>query len=229
MDEGRFDALTRAFGGERSRRDVLRSLTGVLALGAGIDEAVAKKKCVKSKNGRACNYNAQCCSNLCKSGGARRCAPCKTNTDCGAGAICNAGKCSAAGCRQNKECPGKLRCIRGLCKSDSGGADCDSDGDCGLNQACSDGQCATCPAGKTGCNGDCLNLSVCTGEHIHCNNSDACFCSRIADNNNSRFCALGLECGPPCGPDNSCPGGTRCVVTCCDGSGNAGLRCQPPC
>lgn len=110
---------------------------------------------------------------------------------------------------------------------------CSTDGECPTSQICDQEYhiCETCPSGTTGCEGSCLDLSVCPAnqQHVHCNNSDACICTRLADNNNSRFCAVSTTCDVACGPGNSCPNGQACVMTCCDGPGNAGLRCLPSC
>lgn len=112
------------------------------------------------------------------------------------------------------------------------GATCETDGECKPSEVCTDDNvCETCADGLTGCEGDCLNLSVCPDneQHVQCNNSPGCICTRRADNNNSRFCAVSTTCQIHCGANNSCPDGMACVVTCCDGPGNAGLRCLPSC
>lgn len=109
---------------------------------------------------------------------------------------------------------------------------CTTDGDCPEGEACAGGMCGRCPSGKTACNGACMDLSVCPGTpHVQCNNSPNCMCSRIADNNNTPICAL-IEtetCLRTCGANNSCPDGMSCVMTCCEGKGNAGLRCMRSC
>lgn len=127
-------------------------------------------------------------------------------------------------------CPACKKCTNGRCKKIHACVRCSSDGDCAGTQTCQNGACVTCAHG-TGCNGECLDLTVCPADeqHISCNNSPGCFCTRIADNNNTRFCAVSLSCDVPCGPDNSCPLGSACVTTCCDGAGDAGLRCLPSC
>ncbi|MFN8591195.1 MAG: hypothetical protein U0031_06985 [Thermomicrobiales bacterium] len=128
-------------------------------------------------------------------------------------------------CNKRQPCPPGLVCKRRKCEH------CVSDGDCTNDDICRRGRCEHCASGRTGCEGQCLDLSVCPQDeqHVHCNNSDACICTRIADNNNTRFCAVADTCEIHCGPDNVCPGNRTCVMTCCDGPGNAGLRCLPSC
>lgn len=138
--------------------------------------------------------------------------------------------------KTRKECCNRLsgakqrRCLKKIKKTPPP-PQCVTDGDCTGGQVCSGGQCETCPGGTTGCEGECLDLSVCPADqqHTQCNNSPGCICTRLADNNNSRFCAVSTTCDVHCGPNNSCPNGQSCVMTCCDGPGNAGLRCLPSC
>lgn len=137
-------------------------------------------------------------------------------------------------CRTLEDCPKNLACIGRRCVR------CETDGDCAIckrgtcdnSRICNrHGLCTTCKSGRTGCEGSCLDLSVCpeNEQHVYCNEAKTCICTRIADNNNTRFCAIPDTCEIPCGPDNVCPGNRRCVMTCCDGKGNAGLRCLNPC
>lgn len=111
------------------------------------------------------------------------------------------------------------------------GVVCETDGDCSGGGVCIKKHCRSCESGFVGCEGECLDLSVCPADekHVSCNNSPGCICTRIADNNNTRFCAVSTTCDTHCGPNNSCPTGQACVMTCCDGPGNAGLRCLPSC
>lgn len=147
---------------------------------------------------------------------------------------CCAGRCNESTgtceCVSDDDCPGDKQCSAGACVKPSGGG-CQSDGDCTGGNVCQHGKCVACPSGKTGCEGQCLDLSVCPQDeqHVTCNNSPGCICTRLADNNNTRFCAVSTTCDEHCGPGNSCPSSSACVMTCCDGPGNAGLRCLPSC
>src|SRR4051794_8877408 len=103
MDHDRFDSLTRVFGSGRSRRGVLKGLTGMavggLLAAVGIGEAGAApptgkpSKCYGDHS--SCTNGKQCCSGTCTN---RTCAPAVPVDPC-AGKNCNDGnECTTDSC-----------------------------------------------------------------------------------------------------------------------------------
>jgi hypothetical protein len=82
MDTDQFDALARTLARTRSRRQLTRTLAGllmveVLSAGSG-DTALARRK--RKANGAHCTSRRDCKSALCSSG---TCKACTVNTECG--------------------------------------------------------------------------------------------------------------------------------------------------
>ncbi len=94
MDGQRFDELARGLAGARSRRDVLKALTGAIVAGAGT---------VMVQRGATFAQES-----------------CTTDDDCGAEEICCAGACREIECcidedDPNARCPAGTSCFEGVC------------------------------------------------------------------------------------------------------------------
>jgi hypothetical protein len=145
MEGYRFDNIARSLAVPRSRRGVLRVVTGGLAAGFG---ALALR-----------------------SGGAGAQASCTTDDDCATDEICCVGTCRAIECcideeDPNARCPEGTSCFEGICDPVDGG--CSSDDDCADGEICCVGTCraieccideadpnARCPAGTSCFEGVC--------------------------------------------------------------------------
>ena len=199
VDDRVFDRLAMTFGQGSRRTAILSALAGAIGVSAPRTEA---SKASSSKAIKKCAK--------------KRTAPART-------------KCCKKIKNKNtrKQCQKKIKKIN----KKQAAPRCATDGDCSAGQVCSNGSCKTCPGGTVGCGGQCINLSVCPADqqHVHCNNSQNCICTRLAGSTDTAFCAVGDICSIPCGPGNVCPQGRSCVMTCCDGAGNEGLRCLPSC
>ncbi len=94
MNSQRFDELARGLAGARSRRDVLKALTGVIVAGAGTIMVQ-----------RGATFAQESCT---------------TDDDCGTEEICCAGTCRAIECcideaDPNARCPAGTSCFEGVC------------------------------------------------------------------------------------------------------------------
>ncbi|MDP9368768.1 MAG: twin-arginine translocation signal domain-containing protein, partial [Chloroflexota bacterium] len=118
MDGQRFDELARGLAGARSRRDVLKALTGAIVAGAGT---------VMVQRGATFAQES-----------------CTTDDDCDAEEICCAGACRAIECcidedDPNARCPEGTRCFEGVCDPVDGA--CTTDAECADDGICCAGTC----------------------------------------------------------------------------------------
>jgi hypothetical protein len=118
MDGRRFDELTRALAGVRTRRSVLQTLGGGIVAGAG---AFAWRR-----------------------GGLVAQDACESDDDCADDEICCAEACQAIECciddeDPNARCPEGTSCFEGICEATDEG--CESDDDCGDDEICCVGTC----------------------------------------------------------------------------------------
>jgi hypothetical protein len=191
VDGSRFDRIAREMATSRSRRSLLKGLTGSLAAAiagtAGLRGADAAAGC--KREGQVCRENPNCCSGLCgKDASGRRVCACPAGTtpcngmcvnpatafqtdkaNCGAcgnacrgGQICVNGTCANKGCTSAGQCPQPT----GACQT----ATCIS-GACGITTAangtpCNDGNLCT--------TGDVCTNGVCGGTPVVCTALDQC-------------------------------------------------------
>lgn len=181
MEGKRFDRLTKVLRRTEPRRDLLVTLSGLVALAVGVttDPAAAR--------GRRLNFGARCLR-------------------CGAG-------------ENNPRC--KNKCVDG--------AKC-RDRRHKLVKKGGNGFCS-CATFEATCNGACYGLdefAVCpVDEFPRCNDNDNCLCTKTVED--EPYCAQATNCLVPCTSSASCPEGSACVVTCCDGPGQASPHCLPAC
>jgi hypothetical protein len=149
MDPERFDGLVRGFGQTRSRRQTLRGLAGLAAVGAlalGGQEADAAKRI----GGSLCTKGRQCKTGKCVGDPGQKVCSCSkryprcTTSD----TSCQDGVCGT--CIPNREaCAAGVPCCGGGCDIDAGtccvspnGTGCTTDADCCNGLAtCSRGAC----------------------------------------------------------------------------------------
>jgi hypothetical protein len=253
MDSERFDGLVRSFGQTRSRRQTLRGLAGVLAVGAlvlGGQEADAGKR----SGGAPCTKGRQCKTGKCVgTSGAKICSCSKRYPRCTTpDTTCQEGTCTGqvAPC-DGQSCDG---CCDGTtCKGGDADGACGSNGEgcrvCPSFETCSDGACV--------CGADC----VCPTLKAPCTDAEQCTegcggavaCGPIGNLDQDQCCRpLGGACSTPgayfeccalvfapgsgdvvyCGSNNTCGGpGAQCFFasTCasgvCCGMGTESVCC----
>ena len=202
LDGHNFDSITRLFGNDSSRRQVLRrlgagALGGVAALvGRGVD---ATPQC--RGQGHPCEGNQICCTGLAcveasGNGQAERCCP-SGYSACGTGekgTCCPSGKvCCNGQCKKGTSCTCTPNCNGKTCGDDGCGGSC---GTCGEHQACKKGYCA-CAKGYKKCGERCIPLTACC-EDKDCGTGRICYQGKCK-------CAEGYKpCGKRCIPTGAC-------------------------
>src|SRR4051794_6425869 len=145
MDSERFDGFVRSFGQTRSRRQTLRGLAGVLAVGAlalGEREADAGTR----SGGTSCTKGKQCKTGTCVGDpGQKVCSCSKKYPKCPSESTCQDGACTPQG----------ASCDARSCAGCCDGATCtggNADGACGSNG----GVCLSCDVGQGCAGGTCV-------------------------------------------------------------------------
>jgi hypothetical protein len=144
MDRDRFDRLARSLAQERSRRSLLRGLTGA-AIFAAPRAARAAGTCTPPGPRNFCNADSECCSTaLCRNGAC----------------VCPAGTrpCGSTCAPADRDCgcpvAGQRRCNGACIDAQRDRQNCGSCGNvCQPGKTCSLGKC--CPKGRVNCNGVC--------------------------------------------------------------------------
>jgi hypothetical protein len=223
MDPRSFDHLARLIGSGRSRRQLLKTLSGG-ALGAAMAGMGLRASAAASKRsvGNACRVNADCASDLCVSESrTRKICRCAAASDC----PLSGDPCATAVCNPDGTC-GVERIADGI----ACGVSC-----CAADQFCAGDVCVagqgTCPAGANACQGNFTN----------CNANGQCYC-RTSSEGDTRCggAAPGGGSLPTCGECGSSaecatlyPGipGVFCVMGiqhCCTATAPRGI-CTAPC
>ena len=149
MDSKTFDALTRGFGTQRTRRDAVKGFAAGL-MGLGVVRGAAAQVTIQNATcGQRCDVNGDCNSGLECSDGVL-CVRiddsnqnCNVNGDCGENfEVCRNGSCTnqvvCSACNNNADCPSGESCNNQLC----GRVDeCNSNSDCRRRQRCRRGRC----------------------------------------------------------------------------------------
>jgi hypothetical protein len=154
MDRKTFDAVTRGFGAQRSRRAALKSLAaGLFGLGAA-RTAAAPVGIERATCGQVCRDNVDCNAGLrcSRNGGDGICVAildsrdsCNQNIDCDRDfERCSNGRCvnvlDCSSCRVNADCPSGEACRDGNCDGGNGNR-CNGNRDCRNNERCRNGRC----------------------------------------------------------------------------------------
>jgi hypothetical protein len=148
MDRNRFDALTRQFGLQRSRRTALKGLAGgVLGLGTAertlaqvsTERATCNQGCLESSD---CNAGLRCSNKLCVAILDSR-QQCLVSRDCPRDfESCVNNRCvnqsTCRECNEDSDCPSGWRCRDLTCREVGS---CSRDQDCGANELCCRGTC----------------------------------------------------------------------------------------
>jgi hypothetical protein len=237
VDAKRFDNVLRSLFAAPSRRDVARTLAGLIMTGAlgarfAAEDTEAKKgKRRKKKKKKGCQPN--CDGRNCGSDGCS--GTCGT---CGACQSCQGGRCQSH-CTAAQQCLAHQSCALTCTIPNSSKPACD-----GFSTDCSCGETAEgglhcrfsgCSAGLETCASttDCPASQVCqncSGTHrcvAICNyqcTSDAqcrpiCHCS-ASNTEGRRHCELNGDCGDLCDSSTDCVGnGVHCSFTDCAGNG----------
>jgi hypothetical protein len=130
LDSERFDRLVQSFGQTRSRRQTLRGLAGLAAVGAlalGGQEADASKRI----GGSPCTKGRQCKTGKCVgTSGAKTCSCSNKFPRCAASdTFCQSGTCETCAPNDTHNCvagaPGAVECCSGIC-CNTGGDPADS-------------------------------------------------------------------------------------------------------
>jgi hypothetical protein len=148
MESNRFDALTRRFAVQRSRRSALQGLAGGL-LGVGTakrtvaqvssERATCNQGCLDSSD---CNAGLRCSNDHCIAILDTR-QQCLVSRDCTRDfEICVTNRCvnqvNCRECNEDSDCPSGSRCKDLICtETDS----CNRDQDCGADELCCRGRC----------------------------------------------------------------------------------------
>ncbi len=205
MDDQRFDELTRRLADPRSRRGVLKVLTGGIV--AGLGALAGQRRATVAQE------------------------TCTADADCADDEICCAGACRNQQCciddeDPNARCPEGTSCFEGVCDPVDEPAEgaCDTDGNCADDEICCAGTCraieccideddpnARCPEGTSCFEGVCDPIEEPDG--------DAC----EADGNcaDDEICCAGVCRAIECcideeDPNARCPEGTSCFEGVCD-------------
>jgi hypothetical protein len=176
MDTKTFDALTRQFGKQRTRRDALKAFAGGL-VGLGLGREVSAQVSAERANcGQPCrNVSGTSCDgdNCCNAG--LRCSgtgndaicvriansdnTCDRNVECTREfELCRNRRCentnTCSRCRVAEDCRSSQACRNGNC------GDCNRDRDCRSNEVCRNGR---CERGRNDCNSnsDCPRRKRC--------------------------------------------------------------------
>jgi hypothetical protein len=235
MDGTRFDELTRRFGAGLSRRQVLRGLVGgagaITVIAVFEQQAGAQGTCdpnadtvtcppgsfhagqTKKPDGKCCNGNGNCCSNVCENnfcgGLVPICAPVGedcSEIDCCNGLACDESdstcveqECQDAGevCEFDENCCGSLLCVGSVCTPPDGecvhqGEICEASAECCGSLICVGGYCSP-PS-------ECVEVGEICVDSFECCDELVCV---------DYFCAI---------PDGECvPSGEICEVSaeCC--------------
>lgn len=158
MDNKTFDALTRSFGTQRSRRDALKSLVAGLfglgiARGASAQVGVERATC-----GQSCSDSADCNAGL-------RCS----------GRICVRIADSRDSCRRNIDCDRDFEiCRNDRCENQSTCDRCGSTTDCPSGQACRNGRCGDCSRDSQCRNDEVCRNGRCERDRDRCNSDRDC-------------------------------------------------------
>jgi len=150
MDSKTFDALTRGFGAQRSRRAALKNLAaGLMGLGLA-RSASAQVSVERATCGQSCSTSSDCNAGLrCSRAGERDAIcvnvadsrnSCNRNINCDREfELCRNGRCvnqsTCNRCNVTEDCPAGEVCRNGNC----GG--CDRDGQCRSGEVCRNGRC----------------------------------------------------------------------------------------
>ncbi|MFM9105712.1 MAG: NHL repeat-containing protein [Chloroflexota bacterium] len=225
MLDDRFDALLRALGGARSRREALAAAAALLAGGTAASQAAARRARRGNRrpaaagpcgNGSAkdnrCEKNRDCCTKYCPDGACR----CKPNY---------------LTCASSGECCSKS-CVNGRCDGGcvkDGGTKCTENFNCCNGLVCDGGACK--PSARARCNpGNCPGCCIGTvcrpgGSATACGaGGGAC-----AGCGAGQTCAAGTcgvtGCSPANCPSGCCKGGQCQAGTANDACGAAGASC----
>lgn len=198
MDDQRFDAITRAFAGNISRRGAIKGMLASLAGGALLTTRFDHTSAQCGSTGEYCDSTTPCCDGLhcCHGQSTNICAECCGNDQCPQGSVCEGficvpvDQCEVAGeyCDSENPCCVGLQCCYG--QSTNICAEC-----CGDDQ---------CPVGDICQNWTCVPESGCGAISRYCDSENPC-CDGL-------HCCYGQAtniCAECCGNDQ-CPQGAMC-------------------
>jgi hypothetical protein len=158
MDSKTFDALTRGFGAQRSRRDAAKAfIAGLFGLGIARG-ASAQVGAERATCGQDCN----------------------NSSDCNAGLRCSGGICvreadSRTSCNRNINCDRVFEvCRNGRCENQSTCDRCNSTTDCPEGRACRNGRCGDCTRDSQCRNDEVCRNGRCERDRNRCNSNRDC-------------------------------------------------------
>jgi hypothetical protein len=163
MDSKTFDALTRGFGAQRSRRAALKSLAAGL-FGLGIARTASAQVSVERATcGQSCENSDDCNAGL-------RCSRPDTNDS-----MCVAERDSRDSCDRNIDCDRNFEvCRNDRCVNQSDCTRCNVDADCNTGRVCRNGNCGDCDRDGQCPSGEICRNGRCERDRDECNSNNDC-------------------------------------------------------